>query len=75
VGGGEVGIPSPKNVPAATIANPIHNPHTTPQRRAIISCPNNGGKEMRIRIATGMRKPAGISLILIDAGFNAYCFD
>ncbi len=63
-------VPSPRNVPAATIAKPIHNPYTTPQRRAIISWPNKGGNEMRMRIATGMRNPAGKSRIFVDTGFN-----
>lgn len=32
---------SPRNVPAATMAKPGPRPHTSPQRTAIISCPNN----------------------------------
>lgn len=59
---------SPKKVPAATIAKPIHNPQTIPQRRATISWPNNGGKEIAMRITTGMRKPPGRSRIFSDAG-------
>lgn len=36
------------------------------------SCPKRGGKEIAIKIATGIRKPPGISRIFSDTGLNAW---
>lgn len=66
--GGHSNVPSPTKVPAATIAKPIHRPQTTPQSKATISWPNNGGKEMTKRIAMGMSQPAGRSRSFSEKG-------
>ena len=62
---------SPKKVPAATMAKPIHRPQTTPQSRAMSSWPNSGGKDIRIKIATGITKPPGMALIFLEMGVKA----
>ena len=63
---------SPKKVPAATMAKPIQSPQTTPQSRATSSWPNKGGKEIAIKIATGIKNPPGKPLSFSEKGFR-YC--
>jgi hypothetical protein len=58
------------NVPTATMANPIQSPYTTPQSKTINSCPNSGGKDIKIKIATGMRNPPGRSRTFCDIGLK-----
>ena len=60
--------PSPKKVPAATMAKPIYSPQTAPTNNATISWPKSGGKEMMMRIAMGMSQPAGRSRSFIENG-------
>lgn len=59
---------SPINVPAATMANPIHNPYTTPHRSAMISWPKSGGNDMTTRITMGISHPAGSSRTFSEKG-------
>lgn len=65
---------SPTNVPAATIANPIHSPYTTPHSRAMTSCPKRGGKDMTIRMAMGISQPAGRSRTFSLKG-RSFCME
>jgi hypothetical protein len=53
------------------MAKPIQRPQTTPQRRATSSWPNRGGKEMAIKMATGITKPPGMALIFLEIGVKA----
>jgi hypothetical protein len=64
----ELDIPSPMNVPAATIAKPIHSPYTTPHNRAMTSWPKSGGNEMTTKIAMGISHPAGRSRTFSEKG-------
>jgi hypothetical protein len=45
---------SPRNVPAARMANPSPRPHTRPMHIPMISCPTRGGKLTMTRKATGI---------------------
>ena len=63
---------SPRNVPAATIAKPIHSPQTTPHSSATSSWPNSGGKEMMNSMTIGISHPAGRSRSFSEKGRSFY---
>lgn len=63
---------SPMKVPAATMANPIHKPYTTPHKRATISWPKRGGNEIRTKMAIGIKNPPGSDRTFSEKGLNFY---
>lgn len=57
------------------MAKPTQSPYTSPTSGATISWPKRGGKEMRKRMATGMRNPAGVSRRATENGVSFCALD